>query len=102
MKVASGHVINLLANDIHKLDTITPSLMHFWIAPIFFVVSTIFVWNQMQVAGIIGIAFLIIVLIPLNGLLVYNVVLQNYIKAFYCSLNQHLNGKMAFRFIANN
>ncbi|CAH1997771.1 unnamed protein product [Acanthoscelides obtectus] len=64
-KTTVGHMVNLLSNDLSKFDQ-TFILAHYsWVGPIQVAVGTYMLYREMQVAALIGIAFLVAI-VPLQ------------------------------------
>nr|CAH7746331.1 unnamed protein product [Callosobruchus chinensis] len=64
-KTTVGHLVNLLSNDLSKFDQ-TFILAHYcWVGPIQVAVGTYMLYREMQVAALIGIAFLVAI-VPLQ------------------------------------
>lgn len=62
-----GHVVNLLSNDVNRFDTSLLYLNYVWIGPVQTIVVTYFLWQEIEVSSIFGVAALII-FIPLQSL----------------------------------
>lgn len=61
-----GQVVNLLSNDVNRFDICVIFLHYLWIGPLQTVIVTYFLWNQIGVSSVIGVAALL-VFIPIQG-----------------------------------
>ncbi|VVC26205.1 Hypothetical protein CINCED_3A020489 [Cinara cedri] len=61
-----GQMINLLSNDVNRFDTSMPYMLFLWISPLQTVVVTYFLWQEIGVSSVLGLAA-IIMQIPLQG-----------------------------------
>ncbi|XP_075236154.1 putative multidrug resistance-associated protein lethal(2)03659 isoform X2 [Lycorma delicatula] len=61
-----GQIVNLLSNDVNRYD-ISAIFMHYlWVGPLETVVVTYFLWQEIGIASVVGVAALLIV-IPLQA-----------------------------------
>ncbi|XP_025192648.1 multidrug resistance-associated protein 4-like [Melanaphis sacchari] len=61
-----GQVVNLLSNDVYRFDNVVIFLNYLWLGPIQTVFVTYFLWQEIGVSSIIGVAILLLA-IPLQG-----------------------------------
>jgi len=61
-------VINLITNDINRFDTALHMIHFLWIGPLQTIVATYFLWREIGMSSLIGIATFFF-FIPLQGLL---------------------------------
>ncbi|KAL5236138.1 hypothetical protein ACI65C_003548 [Semiaphis heraclei] len=61
-----GQVVNLLSNDVNRFDTVVIFLNYIWIGPLQTILITYFLWQEIGVSSIIGVAILLIA-IPIQG-----------------------------------
>ncbi|VVC32358.1 Hypothetical protein CINCED_3A013682 [Cinara cedri] len=61
-----GQVVNLLSNDVNRFDIAVIFLHYLWIGPLETVVVTYFLWQEVGVSSIFGVAALLM-FIPLQG-----------------------------------
>lgn len=62
-----GQVVNLLSNDVNRFDTVVIFLNYLWLGPLQTILVTYFLWQEIGVSSIIGVAILLIA-IPIQGL----------------------------------
>jgi len=62
-----GQVVNLLSNDVNRFDSVVIFLNYLWIGPVQTILVTYFLWREIGVSSIIGVAILLIA-IPIQGL----------------------------------
>lgn len=62
-----GQIVNLLSNDVNRFDTVVIFLNYLWIGPLQTILVTYFLWQEIGVSSIIGVAILLMV-IPIQGL----------------------------------
>jgi len=62
-----GQVVNLLSNDVNRFDIAVIFLHYLWIGPLETIVVTYFLWQEVGVSSIFGVAALLM-FIPLQGL----------------------------------
>lgn len=53
---APGKVVNLLSNDVSRFDIVSIFVHSMWTAPLLAVIVGILLWNEIQWAGLVGIA----------------------------------------------
>ncbi|XP_046823149.1 probable multidrug resistance-associated protein lethal(2)03659 isoform X2 [Vespa crabro] len=63
-----GQAVNLLSNDVNRFDVAIIFLHYLWIAPLETIIITYFMFAEVQIAAIIGVATLLM-FIPLQGYL---------------------------------
>lgn len=63
---APGKVVNLLSNDVSRFDIVTIFLNSMWSAPLLTIIVGIFLWREVQWAGIVGILIVFIV-VPIQS-----------------------------------
>ncbi|KAK2579439.1 hypothetical protein KPH14_002650 [Odynerus spinipes] len=63
-----GQAVNLLSNDVNRFDVAIIFLHYLWIAPLETIVITYFMFEEVEIAAIIGVATLLM-FIPLQGFL---------------------------------
>lgn len=51
-----GQVVNLLSNDVNRLDTALLFLHFSWISPLQTIVATYFIWQEIGVSSLVGLA----------------------------------------------
>lgn len=61
-----GQAVNLLSNDVNRFDVAIIFLHYLWIGPLETIIVTYFMYKQVGVAAIIGVASLLM-FIPLQG-----------------------------------
>ncbi|XP_075236831.1 putative multidrug resistance-associated protein lethal(2)03659 isoform X2 [Lycorma delicatula] len=61
-----GQIVNLLSNDVNRYDSSVIYMHYLWVGPLETVVVTYFLWQEIGVASIVGVAALLIV-IPLQA-----------------------------------
>ncbi|XP_060873208.1 ATP-binding cassette sub-family C member 4-like isoform X2 [Metopolophium dirhodum] len=61
-----GQAVNLLSNDVNRFDTVVIFLNYLWIGPLQTILVTYFLWQEIGVSSIIGVAILLMV-IPIQG-----------------------------------
>ncbi|XP_025406860.1 probable multidrug resistance-associated protein lethal(2)03659 [Sipha flava] len=61
-----GKIVNLLSNDVNRFDIVIAYMHFLWIGPLGTIVATYFLWQQIGVSTLFGIAVLIM-FIPLQG-----------------------------------
>ncbi|XP_069689580.1 probable multidrug resistance-associated protein lethal(2)03659 isoform X2 [Periplaneta americana] len=64
----TGQVVNLMSNDVNRFDVALVFLHYLWVGPIETCVVTYFMWNEVGVSAVIGVASLLL-FIPLQGFL---------------------------------
>lgn len=62
-----GQMVNLLSNDVSRFDTSSFYLHYLWMGPLQAVMVTYFLWQEIGVSSVLGVATLIMI-IPLQGL----------------------------------
>ncbi|XP_067014167.2 probable multidrug resistance-associated protein lethal(2)03659 [Anabrus simplex] len=67
-ETTAGQVVNLLANDVNRFDVGVIFLHYLWIAPLETLLITYFLWNEVGLSAVLGVAT-IIIFIPLQGYL---------------------------------
>ncbi|KAL2743664.1 putative multidrug resistance-associated protein lethal(2)03659 isoform X1 [Vespula maculifrons] len=67
-KTTVGQAVNLLSNDVNRFDVAIIFLHYLWIAPLETIIITYFMFSEVQIAAIIGVATLLM-FIPLQGYL---------------------------------
>lgn len=71
-ETASGKLVNLLSNDVQRIDNL--HVLHpLWVSPIMTVVAIYILWIEIRWAGVIGVA-IILLIIPIQSevlLLIY-------------------------------
>ncbi|GJQ74461.1 hypothetical protein Trydic_g21331 [Trypoxylus dichotomus] len=65
----SGQIINLLSNDFLRFDFAAPYAPIFWIIPIQIVLVTYFIWEEIHESAFAGVAAMIILTVPVQGLM---------------------------------
>lgn len=65
-KTTVGQAVNLLSNDVNRFDVAIIFLHYLWIAPLETIIITYFMFAEVQIAAIIGVATLLM-FIPLQG-----------------------------------
>jgi ATP-binding cassette subfamily C (CFTR/MRP) protein 4 len=61
-----GHIINLLSNDVQKLDMLFNYLTYIVIGPLHLIIVGILAWHSMGASTLTGLAFMLLG-IPLQG-----------------------------------
>lgn len=64
----TGQIVNLLSNDVGKMDLSTIFLHYLWLGPLETIVITYFMYQQIGSSAFVGVAFLVL-FIPLQGYL---------------------------------
>lgn len=62
-----GQVVNLISNDVNRFDTVVIFLNYLWMGPLQTILVTYFLWQEIGVSSLIGVAILLMV-IPVQGL----------------------------------
>ncbi|XP_057563438.1 ATP-binding cassette sub-family C member 4-like [Hippopotamus amphibius kiboko] len=62
-KTTTGQVVNLLSNDVNKLDQVTISLHFLWVGPLQAITVTALLWMETGISCLAGMAVLIILLL---------------------------------------
>ncbi|XP_027849228.2 ATP-binding cassette sub-family C member 4-like [Aphis gossypii] len=65
-ETTAGQVVNLLSNDVNRFDSVVIFLHYLWIGPLQTLIITYFLWQEIGVSSIVGVATLLLV-IPLQG-----------------------------------
>jgi ATP-binding cassette subfamily C (CFTR/MRP) protein 4 len=65
-KISVGHIINLLSNDVQKLDMLFDRLTYILIGPLHLIVVGFFAWQSMGASSMAGLALLLLG-IPIQG-----------------------------------
>lgn len=58
-KVTTGHIINLVSNDVERIMTSIPFVHYVWIAPVQIIVVSILAWEEVGPFVLAGISFYI-------------------------------------------
>ncbi|NXA46167.1 MRP4 protein, partial [Nothocercus julius] len=61
-KTTTGHIVNLLSNDVNKFDQVTIFLHFLWAGPIQAIAATVLLWMEIGPSCLAGMAVLIILL----------------------------------------
>lgn len=64
----TGQVVNLISNDVGRLDLILLFVHYLWLGPTETIVVTYFLWREISYASLFGVAFMLC-FIPLQGYL---------------------------------
>lgn len=64
---SAGKIVNLLSNDVNRFDLVALLLHYIWIMPIQAVIVTYFIWQQVQIAALVGVGSLIILTVPVHA-----------------------------------
>ncbi|CAG2057728.1 unnamed protein product [Timema podura] len=67
-QTTAGQVVNLLSNDVSRFDICVIFIHYLWLGPLETVVATYFMWNEVGVSAVIGVAALLM-FIPLQAYL---------------------------------
>uniref|UniRef100_A0A2S2QEN8 Putative multidrug resistance-associated protein lethal n=1 Tax=Sipha flava TaxID=143950 RepID=A0A2S2QEN8_9HEMI len=67
-ETTAGQVVNLLSNDVSRFDVIVLYLNYLWISPLQTIIITYFLWQEIGVSSIVGVAILLSI-IPIQGVL---------------------------------
>jgi len=62
-----GQVVNLLSNDVNRFDSIVAFFNYLWLGPLQTILVTYFLWQEIGVSSIVGVAILLMA-IPIQGL----------------------------------
>jgi len=65
-ETTAGQIVNLLSNDVNRFDAVVIFLNYLWIGPLQTVAVTCFLWREIGVSSVIGVAALLMA-IPLQG-----------------------------------
>lgn len=65
-QTSPGKVVNLLSNDVNRFDIVSLFLNAMWTAPLMTIIVAIILWQEIQWAGIIGIA-IVFVVVPIQS-----------------------------------
>jgi ATP-binding cassette subfamily C (CFTR/MRP) protein 3 len=65
-KITVGHIINLLSNDVQKLDNLFNYLTYILIGPLHLIVVGFFAWQRVGASSLAGLAIMLLG-IPLQG-----------------------------------
>jgi ATP-binding cassette subfamily C (CFTR/MRP) protein 4 len=65
-----GHIINLLSNDVQKLDMLFNYLTYIVIGPLHLIIVGILAWHSMGASTLTGLAFMLLG-IPLQGAVIW-------------------------------
>lgn len=65
-ETAAGQVVNLMSNDVNRFDAAVVFIHYLWIGPLETCVMTYFMWNEVGLSAVIGVASLLL-FIPLQG-----------------------------------
>jgi hypothetical protein len=79
-----GKIVNLLSNDISRFDIALTLLQDLWKGPLEALLLGYFIYREIGVAGIIGIAFLLS-FIPLQGKIISSKWDNTNISSLFCS-----------------
>lgn len=63
---APGKVVNLLSNDVNRFDVVSIVINSMWAAPLMTFIAGILLWQEVQWAGMFGLAIVFIV-VPLQS-----------------------------------
>nr|CAI5863362.1 unnamed protein product [Callosobruchus analis] len=66
---SAGQIINLLSNDLSRIDTMAIMLHVFWILPIQIVITCCLIWRQVGISALAGILAMAVFSIPVQGYL---------------------------------
>nr|CAD7430331.1 unnamed protein product [Timema monikensis] len=58
-QTTAGQVVNLLSNDVSRFDICVIFIHYLWLGPLETVVATYFMWNEVGVSAVIGVAALL-------------------------------------------
>lgn len=64
-QTSAGQILNLISNDVTRFDTSLIYIPFLWIGPLETVVVTYFLWQEVSVSSLLGVATLIM-FIPLQ------------------------------------
>jgi len=64
-QTSNGQILNLISNDVNRFDTSIVCLPFLWIGPIEAAVVTYFMWQEVSVSSLLGVATLVM-FIPLQ------------------------------------
>ena len=62
-----GQTVNLLSNDVSRFDVMLLFLSYMWVGPIEMAILTYLMWQQIEIAALIGVAIIALV-IPIQGI----------------------------------
>lgn len=65
-EITIGQVVNLLSNDVNRFDTVVIFINYLWSGPLQTMLITYFLWQEIGLSSIIGIAILLTA-IPIQG-----------------------------------
>ncbi|XP_063236010.1 ATP-binding cassette sub-family C member 4-like isoform X2 [Bacillus rossius redtenbacheri] len=66
-QTTTGHLVNLMSNDVNRFDMAMPFLHFIWIAPLQVIVVTYFLWRSLGVSAFVGIAFILLQTVPVQS-----------------------------------
>ncbi|XP_046989234.1 ATP-binding cassette sub-family C member 4-like [Schistocerca americana] len=65
-ETAAGQVVNLLSNDVSRFDLVSVFIHHMWAAPLTAIICMYFLYNEIGVAGFVGVA-VVFVVVPIQA-----------------------------------
>ncbi|XP_063235987.1 ATP-binding cassette sub-family C member 4-like [Bacillus rossius redtenbacheri] len=68
-QTTTGHLVNLMSNDVNRFDMAMPFLHFIWIAPLQVIVVTYFLWRSLGVSAFVGIAFIFLQTVPVQSVI---------------------------------
>nr|XP_036672754.1 probable multidrug resistance-associated protein lethal(2)03659 [Drosophila suzukii] len=64
-EISTGHIINLISNDLGRMDTFLQFTHYLWLAPLQVLVVTYLMYQEIGIAGVLGMSFMLL-FIPLQ------------------------------------
>ncbi|XP_077580290.1 ATP-binding cassette sub-family C member 4-like isoform X1 [Stigmatopora nigra] len=61
-KTTTGQIVNLLSNDVNRFDEVTLNLHYLWVGPVQAVVIIAFLWQEIGLSCLAGVAILILMM----------------------------------------
>ncbi|XP_043334064.1 ATP-binding cassette sub-family C member 4-like isoform X7 [Cervus canadensis] len=62
-KTTTGHIVNLLSNDVNRFDQVTMFLNYLWVGPLQAIIVTALLWMEIGMSCLAGMAILVVILL---------------------------------------
>ncbi|XP_060989038.1 ATP-binding cassette sub-family C member 4-like isoform X3 [Dama dama] len=62
-KTTTGQIVNLLSNDVNRLDQVTMFLHYLWVGPLQAIIVTALLWMEVGMSCLAGMAILVVILL---------------------------------------
>ncbi|KAJ8871218.1 hypothetical protein PR048_027524 [Dryococelus australis] len=72
-QTTTGHLVNLMSNDVNRFDLGTQFMNYLWIGPIQVLLITYLLWLYVDVAAFVGVVFVFLQTIPVQRRLMFQV-----------------------------